>query len=362
MSKILTQASTEWAKRPDDERYLNLPDMEDRFLAVRANSRALVVPNRRLEVVPDEDHRGLSIRGPNGHGYRATHWSFGQLAQLAGAPAGYLRKLPAELVADNMNYGLQVGRSVEETGVLLTVQEDPVLRAATGPNYGRVWNADVVRQLIDRFGDGVTGDWRVPGEFGEAVEITKRNTTLFASDRDMFVFLADEDNKIEVPGAGRNGENDLFSRGFFVWNSEVGAATLGIATFLFRYACCNRIVWGVEQHKEVRIRHTSGAPDRWMEQVVPALEDYSRSSQAPVVQAITDARGKKLDADKLDSFLANRFGKSLVANLKATHLEEEGRPIETVWDAVNAATAIARSNPHQDDRVALERQAGELLN
>ena len=69
------------------------------------------------------------------------------------------------------------------------------------------------------------------------------NTTLFASDRDMFVFLADEDNRIENPNrrAGRFGS---FARGFFVWNSEVGKTTLGAGFFLFDYVCCNRIVWG----------------------------------------------------------------------------------------------------------------------
>ena len=106
------------------------------------------------------------------------------------------------------------------------------LRAATGPQYGRVWNADVVAMLIDRFGDGVTGDWRVPGEFGRRVTVDRRNTTLFASDRDMFVFLADEDRRIEV--AGRN-----LARGFFVWNSEEGGKSLGAGFYLFDYVCAN---------------------------------------------------------------------------------------------------------------------------
>jgi hypothetical protein len=67
--------------------------------------------------------------------------------------------------------------------------------------------ADVVDALVDRFGDGVSGSWRVPGEFGNRVAVTKGNTTLFASDRDMFVFLADEENRIELPNrrAGRMG-------------------------------------------------------------------------------------------------------------------------------------------------------------
>ena len=35
-----------------------------------------------------------------------THWSFGQLASLVGAPAAYLRQLPAPLAGINLQYGL----------------------------------------------------------------------------------------------------------------------------------------------------------------------------------------------------------------------------------------------------------------
>src|SRR5205085_2945852 len=96
--------------------------------------------------------------------------------------------------------------------------------------------------LVERFGDGVSGHWRVPGEFGNRITVTKENTTLFASDRDMFVFLADEDRRIDVPGR-RNGSGSM-ARGFFVWNSETGDKTLGLGFFLFDYVCANRIVWG----------------------------------------------------------------------------------------------------------------------
>src|SRR3546814_11805905 len=67
------------------------------------------------------------------------------------------------------------------------------------------------------------------------VEVTKGTTTLYASDRDVFLFLVDDANPIE---AGRlpNGDPDLFFRGFYCWNSEVGSQTLGMATFSLRAA------------------------------------------------------------------------------------------------------------------------------
>ncbi|BBC02432.1 hypothetical protein AB7M49_003961 [Bradyrhizobium elkanii] len=39
-----------------------------------------------------------------------THWSFGQLASQVGAPATYLRQLPATLAAINLLYGLTANR------------------------------------------------------------------------------------------------------------------------------------------------------------------------------------------------------------------------------------------------------------
>src|SRR5690606_12377705 len=105
------------------------------------------------------------------------------------------------IAADNLNYGIKARRKVQEDGTLVRRPSGfpAELSAATGPNYGRIWNEDIVTSLVDRFGDGVTGDFTVPGEFGVGLErVTKDNTTLFAGDRDMFVFLADEKSRIDV--------------------------------------------------------------------------------------------------------------------------------------------------------------------
>ena len=355
----LMQANKQWASRPADERFTSLTDMQVHFAGVRANSRAAVVSSRSIELAPADDNKGLLVGGPRGAQYAPTHWAFGQLAQLAEAPAGYLRTLPAPIAADCVNYGLKYKRDIEEVGVLLYRNGgEPTVRAATGPRYGRIWNDDIVRGLVQRFGDGRTGDFRVPGEFGHAVEVTKENTTLYAGDRDMFVFLADEEHRIEVPGR-RNGEPGSLARGFFVWNSEVGSSTFGLGTFLFDYVCCNRIVWGADQYSEVRIRHSAGAPDRFIEEVAPALQAYANGSTAPVVKMLADARAARVD--DVSEFLAKRFGKRTVASIVAAHEADEGRPMESLWDVATGITAHARGVQWQDQRVELEREAGRVL-
>lgn len=363
MSTLMT-ASRQWASRPSDERFTSLLELDGHCQNLKGRSAARVMTNRALMAVPVAgDNEALAIEGPNGVPVVPTNWAFGQLAQRAGAPASYLRELPAPLAADCINYGLRHSREVQEIGVLLHKGENvpATLRAVTGPNYGRVWNADVTRALVRRFGDGITGDFRVPGEFGKAVAVNKDNTTLYASDRDMFVFLADEEHRIEVPNR-RDGQAGSMARGFFVWNSEVGSGTLGIATFLFDYVCCNRIVWGASDYQEIRVKHTSGAPDRFVEEVAPALERYARSSTDSITKAIADARAARIgDAAAVDKFLRERFTGRQVESIKAAHMNDEGRPIETLWDAATGATAYARGIMWQDDRVAIERSAGKML-
>jgi hypothetical protein len=362
-SSTLTQASREWFSRPDDERFLNLDDMSAFMHGQRDHSLSRVISSRKIEAYPAEgDQKGLVILA-EGKVSAPNNWAFGQMCGLISAPANYLRTLTSPLAADNVNEGFHK-RDAKDTGLLLYGADEnlPTLAATTGPNYGRVWNKDVVDALRNRFGDGATGRFKVPGEFGKAVTITKANTTLYAGDRDMFVFLADEENRIQIDGR-RNGRGGSLARGFFVWNSQVGSATLGIGTFLFDYACSNRIVWGAEGYKEIRIRHTSSAPDRFIEEVAPAIQSYADSSSSNIEDALKRAQEARIgNAEAVEDFLEKRrFTSGQRKGINLAHLSEEGKPIETVWDAVTGITAYAKGLANQDQRVPLEREAGKLL-
>lgn len=358
----LMQANRQWASRPDDERFTSLIDLNSHVTHQHERSRPKVISSRGLSLVPvSEDSRALQCVGPNGGAVNLTNWSFGQLCTKVSAPAGYLRDLPGAMAADCLNYGLTRGEP-EDFGVLLYQNGGPAeLRAVTGPNYGRIWNSTITQALVRNFGDGLTGKFRVPGEFGKAVEVTKANTTLYASDRDMFVFLADEENRIEVPNR-RDGQSGEMARGFFVWNSEVGASTFGVATFLFDYVCSNRIVWGAQGFQEMKIKHTASAPARFIEEAKPALLSYANSSTAGIVAGIAEAKKARIgDEEAVQEFLAKRFTRAQVGAIKAAHMQDEQRPIETLWDAATGVTAYAREISYQDERVKLEREAGKIL-
>ena len=89
------------------------------------------------------------------------------------------------------------------------------------------------------------------------------------------------------------------------------------------------------------------------------LVEYANGSAKPVLETIEAAQERRLE--DVDRFLNERFGKKLVIDIKAIHEIEEQRPIETLWDATTAITAYARTVPHSDRRIELEREAGRVM-
>jgi hypothetical protein len=353
----------QWASRPADERYLSLPSMLTHAGRQQDLGRVGTTRVKVLRTAVSETAKELVLLGNTDTEARITNWAFSQLCQHAGAPAGYLQRLPDELARDCLNLGLSLADEESRTKLLVNVADDSrVVRAATGPDYGRIWNADVIRELMNHVGDGVTGDWKVPGEFGKDVPVTLRNTTLYMSDRDMFVALADEKNRIEIPNR-RNGQTGSLARGVIISNSEVGAGKVRVATFLFDIICSNRCICGMEGWKEVELRHTRTAPDRWQDEVLPQVYACMHAELLPMQQTVRAAQQAHIgkEADVLAYLTKHLKVASDAKGAMKAHLLDEGRPIATIWDAVTGTTALAREQTYQSDRVMLERAAGRML-
>ncbi|WP_460233328.1 DUF932 domain-containing protein [Agrobacterium radiobacter] len=366
------RVSSEWFSRPDDERYLSLSDLHRAVSerTERARVRTVESADIRVEATRDNAER-LSLVVPGSRAPLApTHWSYGQLCSLVGAPASYMRQLPAPLAAINLQHGL-LNHSAEMVKTLEMDDGRVELRAVTGPEYGRIWDKDLVAAVMNIAGNG-TGDtiWKVPGVLDWStmthnpfVDITKDTTTLYASDRDVFLFLVDDTHPIE---AGRlpNGEPDLYFRGFYAWNSEVGSKTLGIASFYLRAVCANRNLWGTENFEEITIRHSKFAAQRFAHEAAPALTNFANSSPAPFVAGIRAARERvvaRSGEDRSDFLRKRGFTKAETGKIIETVLSEEGRPPESIFDFVQGITALARGKAHQDARLELEGKARKLL-
>jgi len=369
--------SSQWFSRPDDQKFLDLNSLYDYTKGHADNSFHSVINVSDIRVeAPTDNPDDLRLQIPGKHSGSSdieaipNHWSFGQLATLGKAPAGYLRKLPAQIAGINLQYSLANLRE-ESVKAYVTRDGDNELRAATGAGYGRVHDYEVVRAVQKIAGNGI-GDtnWKVPGvlnwqdgTYDPNAPITRESTTLFASDRDLFLFLVDDKHPIEI-GKLPNGEPDLIFRGFYVWNSEVGNRSLGIATFYLRGVCQNRCIWGVEGYTQTTIRHSSGAPARFAQEAAPALAQFSNQSTNALIEGVKAAKSAKVahNDDSADEFLKGRgFSKAKSKQVIESVIKEEGHKPRSVWDFVQGITAVAREEGHQDARINLERAAGKLL-
>lgn len=355
----LQAAHAQWASRPDDERFLTLADLSKAVHARKDISREPVMTLGQLSSTLHADNNGgIYANGQNGKA-TFTHHAFGQLATLAEAPASYLRRLPAQMALDNVQYGLK--QNAPESTKLLVIPSLPnrngLFMGLTGPNYGRIWDADVADTLLANN----DGTWQVPSaSYSNANPL--RATTLYAGESNIFVFLVDPNHPVEVKG-------ETLFRGFYAWNSEVGDSVFGLCTFLYRVVCDNRIIWGTKEINEVTIRHTSGGPDRFAIEAAPALLAYAESSTRVLEDQITRAKMLSIAqassttpvADAAAEWLKKQgFTAKIAKAAVQCAIDEEGDP-STLWNIVQGLTAHARSIEHTDTRVKLESQAGALM-
>lgn len=383
--------SSQWFSRPADQRFLNLDALYNFTRTMADQSRAMLVDVRDVKVLArDSDDlrivlpKGIKVVDAEGNKLREeiedvaaapNHHSFGQLCSLLQAPASYLRKLPAQIAGINLQYAVKNFR--EETVKAYVRQNGEVeMRAATGPDYGRVYDyelVDAVRNIVAA-STGLT-NWKVPGVldwstnmYDPMAPVTSDSTTLFASDRDVFMFLVDDTHPIEIgkfpAGHPHAGEPDLLFRGFYAWNSEVGDKKVGVASFYLRAVCMNRNLWGVEGFQEVSFRHSRLAPARFAAEVMPALESFAHHATDKLIWGVNKAKeavvAKNLDEQR-EFLKRQKFSDSETTAIIDIVMKEEGHPAESIWDFVQGITAVARGKDHTDARLDFEKRAGKLL-
>lgn len=373
----LFQASQQWATRPADQRFWTLAELHDatHHYAQQAVERKDVAwSTLRTEADAGE----VCIVGKGNIPAKLTHWAFGQLSAKVGAPAGYLRQLPATLASQNLNHGLKLrgDQLGNDASLLFHSNGAYVLRAVTSDQYSRIWNHEVAERLLDTEGTG----WRTPPGWsaeegdpqarravladvipGGIVKVGDmiRPTGLYASDHDMFVFLVNEDARI------MDGTPNGLARGVFVSNSEVGAAKLRITKFLYRYVCGNNIVWGAKDVQEVAVKHVGDIRGRSAQMFELAMTAYANESVSDVEAQIKTARTKRIAATKeslLDYLFGKRVGSRKLLNdaYEAVQPGTDGDPL-TYWGFVQGATRVSQATPFVDERVEADKTAAKVL-
>lgn len=359
--------SSQWFARPDDQRFLDLESLLASVKGRRELSVANTFSTRAIKVRGDvDDQTSLQLLTDQGI-MVPNHWSFGQICQRVQAPAAFLRqlRLAPHVLQERLAFS-----EAEEVKILRTINLDgspAEMRAVTGPDYGRVWDEECVEAVMKVASDGT---WKVPGvinwsngSYDPDAAVSKQSTTLYASDRDVFMFLCRDQYPIDI-GKLANGDPDLMFPGFIVSNSEVGKSALKIETMYLRAVCMNRNLWGVENKQSLSMRHSKGLPSRFAASAMPALRDFSNISASAVAKKVIEAKRISVgnNDDEVSEWLMRRnFTKKTASEVLASVSTEEGHKARSLWDIVNGLTATARSINFQDERVELERKAGALM-
>jgi len=121
----------------------------------------------------------------------------------------------------------------------------------------------------------------------------------------------------------------------------------------------------VEKFQEIKIIHRKNALTRFYDEMAPALDTFAQGEETKsLIDGVEAAKARKIAKDNEErlAFLQN-LGLSKVFSQAAMtrHMEEEQKPIESVWDAAQAITAQARDIPHADERVDVELKAKKIL-
>jgi hypothetical protein len=348
----------QWLKRPDDQRFLDIASLYEAVKSRRQRSTQVDGSLEHLQFVTD--HQNVFIRNQETEQEaELTNWSFGQAASLLKFPAKALRDLDHPQLACAVLQQKVFQQERQDMRFLQTAEEDGLqMRAINSCKYGRIWDEHIVRLIMEHID---LDTWKVPSA-SYASRNPTRASTLYASDRDVYVWLVDEANPIEVPGS--NGKDTMF-RGFKVSNSETGAGTFHGCEFTYRSSCDNRLLYGVTMGTEVKLRHTSGAPSRFKYEFIPKMKQAISSDPRQYVDAVEAARLYEVGKSDKDAvkWLSSKSGFTATLSkrvLAKAEEEDEDNP-RSLWGLINGATAMARDLKHQDSRVELETKASDLM-
>lgn len=397
----LMAASAQWSSRPADQRFWNLTDLLNFKTQYEQETSTALVPLGKCEIKPwEEKPSELILVGPKGGGATFSHYSFGQLCSLVGAPASYLRELPAELAAQNVRHGLRDMGSDKDYSLMFHANGGRQLRCVTSEKYERIFDSEVAKLALALQDRGwKTPPARVPyaiidPKTGKSTQYdgpTKIATDtdclihrmeglgiqpgdviapagIYGSDHDTFIFQVNEDRPID----GGNGE--VLYRGVFWTNSEVGNKKFRGTMFWYEGVCGNHIVWSARVVAEIEIRHVGEARAKFAEvynQVLAMSETDTREDVKRIQAAkhfrLADVTGKtKEEADK--EVVNAVFRKGLMSRVQAESSLETAKRFSDVhgdpysaWGFAAGATRFSQTLPYQDQRDQLDRAAGKVL-
>lgn len=360
METTLMQANREYCSRPKDERFPSPAAMIANAQTQKDHSVEVTYNAKDLSAVVNGD--AVALRNTRGTVANFTHWSFGQMCRSIGAPASYLRDLPAKLAVDCVNDGLS--KTVPGTSLQLLVQRpngkpEPTIRAATTDSYSRVWDADLYGQTKSLILDH-DDRWTTPPTW------TGEPAGAYRGDRDSFLIVTNGGSIVTDPSLrSADGSGGQMYRGLMIRNSEVGAASVHIEQILYRYICGNHMIWGAVIDKSFRRRHfgKTALRDtlRMIATVAHEWANRSASKDEAIIQSLISHELAATRDGVIDELRKIGFTREHANAAYDRCLNTESVSPRSFWGIAQGATRLSQDSGYQSDRLELDALAAIVM-
>lgn len=293
------------------------------------------------DVIPVDYQGKLQLKVSGSRAFSLTDWSFGQVCHLAGLKKDSLNRLKpstaAQVLVETIPHGARP---------LQIFTDGETIRSIHPVGYTRIHDASLLELVIDEAFD------LDPPPVGDSGA-----TGLYAGEQDMFAFMIDQKAWVEV------GE-ERFAPGFFLWNSEVGRRSMGIASFWYQRVCGNHIVWDPTHLVSYSRKHTASVETALgdFRKIIRHLIESSSARRDKFAKTISKAQHMPLGAspDQVSKLLTG-FGIAAGSVHEAVDAMVGKADGFTVYNAVDALTRVTGRLQNAGDRVEQDGKIGQLL-
>lgn len=333
----LYAANCELVKRSNDERFESLDAIREDAISSHKRSKVIYTQWEDVQFQESDDHNKVCI-DVQGSEYAFTNWSISQVCKQHGVDLGTIQKVTAGSALSVLNdTRYDDGKPVQ----LFVDQERRQLRSIHTMSYTRIPDYRVIG-LLDDYQDRLSNP---PAGYNGA-------TGLYRGEQDMFLFQLVKDSQFT-----ENGED--FSMGFFLWNSEIGARTLGFHSFSYQHVCGNHIVWDSKTVEKIVGRHNGKVHDKFAD--IRDSINCLLGSVEEIQYEFADVYGKARTAVLGDKLL-RQIEKTLPANeFPQKLLKETVAKSSNLWDLVDGLTRANREQIFAGSRNERDVSVGKLL-
>ena len=336
---VLKEAHRQLFRRTPDECFASLTDLHAHCQRQKEASAERWESPARIATTPRDATSLLLNVGTDG-AFMMTDWAFTQLCKIANVGKETVNRLSADTASKVFAETLPKGSKP-----LQIFELDGAVRSIHSASYTRLHSADLLATVREFAVD-----------FEPPQKAMTGSTGLFAGEQDAFCFLIDPTGWAEI-------EDQAFAPGFYLWNSEVGRRSVGIATFWFQAICQNHIVWDAVEVVDYRRKHTANVHEsltsvrRIIENLV-AKRDERRDG---FVRVLKNAMQTML-GDDADDVLKELTKRGIPRDLGKRSLEiaeQHGR--FTIFAVVDALTRLTQELKYAGDRTEADLKAAKLL-